>query len=137
MRIASEILRDLSDLKSKDLSDLFLDIELIYSKGTEPFFLVKNAKNDPVFLDTVYAFMSSRCFASIPNAIGGANHVSFYNVMQKGIQVDPSDDLITDDSEYLKFNSSEASSTFIHGFKEVLKTMPPEVRASFMQSLNA
>ena len=125
----------LENLKPKDLSDLFMDIELIYSKGSEPFFLVKNAKNDPVFLDTVYTFMSSRCFASIPNALGDTKPVGFYEVMQKGHQVDPSEDLITDDAEYLKFNSSESSSTFISGFKEVFKNMPNEIRESFLAQL--
>jgi len=129
-------MQKLADLQPKDLSDLFLDLELIYSKGSEPFFMVKNSRNDPVFLDTVLTFMSSRCFASIPNPSGG-RVIHFYDVMVKGAQVDPSEDLITDDDEYVKHNSSESSSTFIAGFKEVLKTMPQELRANFLAQLGS
>lgn len=129
-------MQKLGELSAKDLSDLFLDLELIYSKGTESFFMVSNSKNDPVFMDTVLTFMSSRCFASIPQPVGG-KVVHFRDVMAGNTQVDPTEDLISDDDEYIKHNSTESSSTFIAGFKEIVKSMSPEVREAFLAQLRS
>ncbi len=129
-------MQKLGDLSAKELSNLFLDIELIYSKGSEPFFMVSNSRNDPYFMDTILTFMSSRCFASVPNLSGG-KVVHFRDVMSGKVQVDPIEDLISDDDEYIKYNSSESSSTFLAGFKEVIKSMSPEVREAFLNQLRA
>lgn len=123
------------ELKPKDLGDLFLDLELIYSKGSEPFFLINNSGSDPVFLETVYVFMSSRCFASIPVPVGGSNKISFSTVMNSGVQVDPSDDLISDDDHYLTINTTNPDSEFITGFKKLLADMPQEMKQSFLSQL--
>lgn len=124
------------DLKPKDLSDLFLDLELVYSKGTEPFFLVNNSRSDPVFLDTVLTFMASRCFASVPVPSNGHTVMSFQDAMTKpNIQIDPAEDLISDDATYLAVTNTNPDSEFITGFKKILSEMPTEMKQNFLSQL--
>ena len=124
-------------LTAKDLSDLFLDLEIIYGKDDRSFFLVSDSNNDPVFLDTVVVFMSSRCFASVPNPTGGSHHIGFKEVMNDTSQVDPYDDFVTDDEIYLKAPDTNKESEFIEGFRKVLQGMPQEYRDEFINSLSA
>jgi hypothetical protein len=122
-------------LSAKDLSDLFLDLEIIYGKEDRSFFLVSDSAYDPVFLDTVVVFMSSRCFASVPNPSGGSHHIGFQEVMNGSSPVDPYDDFVTDDKAYLDVPDTNKESEFLEGFRKVLQSMPKEYQDEFKASL--
>lgn len=137
------------NIKPSDLSQLFLDIEILYSpdpKGNDngSFFFV-SSKENPFFLQTATMFVASRCFVSIPNPQPCTDKnegieqqaISFDEAFNSATNIEPTTHLITDDEHYLSQRSTTAGSDFVSGLKNVLKGLPADQKELLLKELSS
>ena len=137
------------NLSPTELSQLFLDIEILYSpdpKGNDSgsFFLV-TSKENPFFLQTASMFVASRCFASIPNPQPCNDQsqdfdqkaLSFEEALNSATNIDPTTHFITDDENYLSQKTSSPEADFVSGLKKALKGLPEAQKARLISELQS
>lgn len=128
-----------NELSETSMSQLFLDIKILYSPlASGSFFLVGNSRTDPVFLNTVSVFVSSRCFMSVPNpSPDRVKIISFNDALNSETDIDPETHFITDDQRYLSQTTSNDNANFVTGLKKVFASMPPDVKSKLLAELSS
>jgi hypothetical protein len=127
-----------SDLVETEMSQMFLDIKIMYSPESSNnfFLLVPDTRTDPVFGSTGVAFVSSRCFMSVPNPKpNGVQTVTFKEALDGTGEIDPDVVFITDDAKYLA--QTESTGDFISGLKALLNSMPAGMKKTLLDELSS
>ena len=126
------------NLTEADMSQLFLDIKILYSPSSSGSFFLVNARTDPVFLATVSVFVASRCFMSVPNPqVGELKGISFDDALNKDSEIDPETHLVHNDEYYLGQTTSSAEVDFVAGLKKVIGNMPAAMKTKLLAELGA
>ena len=121
-----------------DLSQMFLDIEILYSSASSKSFFLVITRSDPVFTETTSMFVSSRCFLSIPNPSSNESTlVTFRSALNESTPIDPSTHLISDDDSYLSQTTSSPDVDFTSGLKKIMKSLSPEQRTKLLADLSS
>lgn len=126
-----------NSLKEQDMSQLFLDIQVVYSPDkSESFFFADNTRLDATFNATAKAFFCSRCCVSVPNPKCEGEKVTFNEMASSDKSIDE-DSFVTDDEYYEKLTESSSEADFISGLKKVIQSMPSDMKKKLIDEISA